>query len=149
MNDFAILWDDFEETSWAVVQNSIEEIETSPSRHPEDPDTWVIGYAGDTVLGKHLLDANDEPVHLLLQVQWTAIDAAAQYRRNYRGFDPELKILQAVLLSPDEPVFILDNPDDQLDPDYTWQDVFADDPTAAANEALDDIDDQQLFSEVK
>lgn len=148
MDDYTILWDDFEETPWAVVQNSVEEIETSPSRHPEDPDTWVIGYSGDTVLGKHLLDVNDEPVHLLIQIQWTAIDTTAQYRRNYRGFDPELKMLQVVLLSPDEPVLILDNLGDQIDPDYTWQAIFADDPDAVANEALNDIDDQQLYSEV-
>lgn len=148
MNDYAILWRDFEETPWVVVQNRVDEIEASASGHPEDPDTWAIGYEGETVLGKLLSDVDGESAHLLMQVQWTAIDSTARYHRNHKYFDPDMEVLQAVLVGPDATVFILDNPSDQIDPKNTWQEVFLDDQPFLVEEALDDAGDN-LFYEVE
>jgi len=145
MANIVLLAEEFDTAVWELVRNELDELETS--RGVADPDPEFIGFAGESLLPKYLQDLDGRPLQLFMQATWTAIDPTIRFQQRTREFEPDIKILDARLLDADEPIYLVDDPHETPDPDYTWQGVFLDDPERQVDEALDDVHDQ-LFYEV-
>ena len=145
MSNIMVLTTDFTEAPWELVQNELHELETS--KGAADPDPKFVGFDGESVFAKHLLDTNGNPLRLLMQVTWTAIDQSLQFRQKSREFKPDITVLAVKVVGDDDVVYLLDEPNDAPDPDYTWQGEAAADHDYLGEEALQEAA-YQLFHEV-
>lgn len=137
MANVAILSEDLDAAPWELVQNEVHELETS--RGAADPDPKFVGFDGESLFTKYLKDQQGNPLQLFMQATWTAIDQTLQFQHGRRDFDPEIRILDVRLVGADEPIYLLDEPHEAIDPDYTWQGVFEAERDYQVEEALADV----------
>lgn len=127
---------------WDLVQNDIDELDAT-----EGPESWPIGYTGESIFSLLAVNLDGADVRVLIQVRWTAVDPRLESGRNADpdDFDPTVDILDTTLLEPTETVYLIDNPTEQPDESYTVQGEFRQEQTDWAAEAISDNLDQ-LFA---